>query len=65
VVAPGIGQVAEADVLSAVFEFLRAKPRNRLMADFWAQGDALRVVRREPHLTFAGKILPLHIERSQ
>jgi hypothetical protein len=65
VVGPRIGQVAEAEVLSAVFGFLREKPRNRLMADFWAQGETLQVVRREPYLTPAGKILPLHIERSE
>ena len=34
------------------------------MADFWAQGETLRVVRREPHLTPAGKILPLHLIES-
>jgi hypothetical protein len=61
VVDPRIGEVAEAEVRSTVVGFLREKPRNRLMADFWAQGDTLRVVRREPHLTPAGKILPLHL----
>ena len=61
VVAPAVGDVDESEVLSAVFEFLREKPRNRLMADFWQQGDSVRVVRREPHLTAAAKILPLHV----
>jgi hypothetical protein len=61
VVGPRVGEVADAEVLSAVVEFMREVPRNRLMADFWAQGETLRVVRREPHLTSAGKILPLHL----
>ena len=55
VVGPRIGEVAEDEVLSEVLGFLRQKPRNRLMADVWAQGDTLRVVRREPQLTPAGR----------
>ena len=65
VVGPRIGQVAHEEVLSTVFGFLREQPRNRLMADFWAQGEALRVVRCEPELTAAGKIVPLHIHRTE
>ena len=45
VVSPTVGQVEEAEVLAAVFSFLREQPRNRLMADFWEQGDSVRVVR--------------------
>jgi hypothetical protein len=29
------------------------------MADVWAQSETLRIVRREPLITSAGKILPL------
>jgi hypothetical protein len=61
VVAPGVGEVDAEEVLSVVYAFLRERPQNRLMADFWAQGESLRVVRREPHLTAAAKILPLHV----
>jgi hypothetical protein len=63
VVGPRVGPVAETEVLSTVYAFLRAERRNRLMADFWAQSKSLRVVRREPHMTPVGKILPLHIPR--
>jgi hypothetical protein len=63
VVAPEIGPVAESEVLSTVYRFLREEPRNRVMADFWAQSETLRVVRREPHMTITGKILPLHVAR--
>jgi hypothetical protein len=64
VVGPRVGPVAEAEVLSTVYGFLREQPRNRLMADFWAQSESLRMVRREPYITPVGKILPLHVVRS-
>lgn len=62
VVRPGVGEVAEQDVVSAVIEFLRAKAANRLMADFWEQSGTVRLVRREPHVTAAGKTPALHVE---
>ncbi len=61
VIRPHLGDVPEREVVSAIVEFLRSEPRNRLMAEVWDQGDTLRVVRREPSLTTAAKILPLHI----
>jgi hypothetical protein len=61
VVRPGVGPVAEDEVVAAVLGFLGNDPRNRLMARVWEQGEVLRVVRREPSLTAHGKILPLHI----
>jgi len=64
VVHPGVGEVEERDVVSAVIEFLRAKPANRLMADFWEQSGTVRLARREPHVTAAGKTPALHIERA-
>jgi hypothetical protein len=64
VVGPRIGPVAEGEVLWTVYRFLRDQPRNRLMADVWAQSESLRVVRREPYLTPVGKILPLHLVQS-
>ena len=33
----------------------------RMMSDVWHNGRTLRVVRREPTSTRAGKILPLHV----
>ena len=53
----------EREVLDTVFAYMRAEPRNRLMADFWREARTLRVVRRPPHVTSAGKILPLHLAR--
>jgi hypothetical protein len=51
--------VDEDLLVSEVISFLRRPARNRLMADLWAQGGSLRVARREPQVTSAGKILPL------
>ena len=59
VVGPRVGEVSDEAVLDAVREHLRERPANRLMADFWEQTGALRVARREPVVTAAGKILPL------
>jgi hypothetical protein len=61
VIRPQVGEVAEAEVVSTVLGFLRSQPRNRLMAEVWAQADTLRMIRREPLLTPAAKIQPLHL----
>jgi hypothetical protein len=63
VVGSRVGAVAEREVLSAVYAYLRRQPHNRLMAEFWEQSDSVRVVRREPYVTAVGKILPLHVRR--
>jgi hypothetical protein len=63
VIRPQIGEVQETEVLATVAGFLRSQPRNRLMAMVWEEGDTLRVARREPSLTAAAKILPLHLTR--
>jgi hypothetical protein len=64
VVRPSLGPVNEREVVAAVLTHLGAEPRNRLMADVWREGDTVQVLRREPHMTAAGKILPLHIAAS-
>jgi hypothetical protein len=64
VVRPEIGGVPDTEVLEVVMEFMRAKRRNRLMADFWDQSDSVRVVRREPHITAVGKSPPLYVKHS-
>jgi hypothetical protein len=64
-VRPSVGEVVEAEVVATVLSFLGAQRRNRLMADVWAAGDTIRVIRREPYLTRVAKILPLHILRDE
>ena len=61
VARPALGDLDEAAVIDAVLAELRAKPRNRLMADAWRDGDTVRLVRREPYITAAGKIFPLQL----
>jgi hypothetical protein len=56
-----VGPVDEREVVEVFLRHLYAEKRNRLMADVWRKGDTVRLVRREPHMTAAGKILPLHI----
>jgi hypothetical protein len=64
VVRPEIGAVPDAEVLEVVIEFMRAKRRNQLMADFWDQSNSVRVVRREPHITAVGKSPPLYVKHA-
>ena len=63
VAAPSVGVLDEDAVLDAVYSYMRAERRNRLMADFWREAQTLRVVRRQPEMTAGGKILPLHRAR--
>jgi hypothetical protein len=60
VARPRLGELDEREVVDVVLEHLRAERRNRLMADVWRDGRTVRLVRREPYVTAAGKILPLH-----
>jgi hypothetical protein len=63
VVSPELGALGEDELVAAVIEPLLENPGTRLMADMWREGRTLRVVRRPPTVTEAGKILPLHVER--
>jgi hypothetical protein len=63
VIRPHLGEILEEDVVSAVLTFLGSQRRNRLMAEVWRDGQTLGVVRREPYMTAAAKILPLHMAR--
>jgi hypothetical protein len=60
VARPSVGDLDEEQVAAAVLEFLRSRDQgHHLMADVWTQGETLRVVRGDPHVTPGGKILPL------
>jgi hypothetical protein len=62
VVSPAVGEVDESAVIRVVLEALSAGPGYKaMMADIWRSGETLRVVRREPYATAAGKIFPLHV----
>ncbi len=63
VVSPRVGPVDENAVIEAVLEGLSFADWSRRQADLWRQNHTLRVRRREPYATRAGKILPLHVLR--
>jgi hypothetical protein len=64
VVDPSVGALDESALLDVAFDYMRSERRNRLMADFWREAQTVRVVRRPPRMTSAGKILPLHLARA-
>jgi hypothetical protein len=62
VVDPAVGALDGSAVAEALLEGLAAGPAYRtMMVDVWRSGSILRVERREPSATRAGKILPLHV----
>ncbi len=62
VVSPRVGPVDESALLAVALEALGAGPDGHaMMAAYWRDAGTLRVVRREPYATGAGKILPLHL----
>ncbi len=60
VVSPSVGTLESAEVVETVLAFLRQRGiGQRLMAEVWTNGRTLELERAEPHVTPAGKILPL------
>ncbi|MHB0858223.1 MAG: hypothetical protein ACYC5M_11715 [Anaerolineae bacterium] len=64
VVSPRVGAVDDESLVTVALQHLGAhNAATRMMADYWQSAHSLRVVRREPHVTQAGKILSLHVIR--
>jgi hypothetical protein len=62
IVSTRIGAIDDEAVILAVLNRLGSYPGcKKVMTDVWRNGRTLRVVRREPFVTGAAKILPLHI----
>jgi hypothetical protein len=62
IVSPRVGALDDAVVVASVVDALGSRTASgRMMAGIWRDGGTLRVVRREPHVTSAAKILPLHV----
>ena len=59
--SPKLGPLDKQTVLNCVVQSLSFADWSRRQAQTWLQNDTLRVERREPYATGAGKILPLHI----
>ncbi len=64
-VRPGVGALDEEEVCRKVIHFLSHIPRaGGPYGEIWRQGGTLMVRRAEPRTTRAGKVQPLHLERS-
>jgi hypothetical protein len=64
VISPALGDVDERAVIQTVLSCLGSQPGCKsMMTDLWREGRTLRVMRREPLVTGAAKILPLHLLR--
>jgi hypothetical protein len=64
VVSKRVGPLSPGEVQTTVLNALASRDAAcRMMAGLWRDGNTLRVVRREPHSTHAGKILALHVDR--
>ncbi len=62
VVDPKVGKVNEAELLSRLKERLAQGPKdNRFMTQLWQDAGTFRVLRKAPHASTRGKILPLRI----
>ncbi len=65
VVSPRLGPIDDQAILdTAVAALGSSGGPSRLMSELWADGDTLRVVRREPYATGGAKVLPLHVLRA-
>jgi hypothetical protein len=62
-VSPAVGQIDDQKIISRVLQLLRSYPGGQVMADSWRDAGTLRLVRHEPYMTGASKVMPLHILR--
>jgi hypothetical protein len=62
-VSPRVGPLDEQEVRAAALAALAAPDNaHQMMAGLWKDAAVLRVVRKEPYATPAGKVLPLHVD---
>lgn len=65
VVSPAVGPLDEAAVVERLLTALGgAEAGHRMMVKMWRQASAVRVVRRRPHATPRGKVIPIHTLRA-
>lgn len=66
VVHPAVGNLDERRICTVLRAALSQGNRwNRVIARLWQDACTFRVVRKSPHASLRGKILPLHIERDR
>ncbi len=64
IVSPRVGAVDEAALVEVALRTLGARNAGTgMMAEIWQQAGTLRVERREPYMTGAAKIQPLHVRK--
>jgi hypothetical protein len=65
IVSPEVGAIDEDELIQTVLaELGKGKDTQRMMAQIWSQAKTLRVKRMRPIATARGKLLPLHIQKS-
>jgi hypothetical protein len=65
VVSPRLGPLASGEVIRETLAFLDGRGRTeQVMAGLWRTSGTLEVVRAEPYVTRASKVLPLHLAGS-
>jgi hypothetical protein len=63
-VSPLLGPLDDGDVADAALGFLGSRGRpEAMMADVWRGAGTIQIERREPHVTTASKVMPLHVVR--
>ncbi len=66
IISPRVEIADERQVIDAVFEALRgSSPMGDAARNVWQQADTLRIKRMEPVWTARGKLLPLHLQRTE
>jgi hypothetical protein len=62
IATPRIGNLDEQELTDVVLAFLgKSSEGDRMMSEIWRQGKILRLLRREPYVTSASKVQPLHV----
>ncbi len=66
IVSPEVSAIDEDKLIQTILaELSKGKDTQRMMAEIWSQAKTLRVKRMQPHITDAGKLLPLHINKGK
>jgi hypothetical protein len=61
-VDPGVGEIKESDIVACfLMELAKQSEAQKIMAEIWAQSEAVQVRRARPVGTRAGKVFPFHL----
>jgi len=66
IVDPAIDLADDSELVQIVLsELARGNDTRRMMSSAWAEAGVIRLKREPPHVTAGGKLLPLHIRKTQ